>query len=84
MVTYNQIRFIWSWKLRYKRRRSKALGGCPHKYAIVIRSLVITPRKPNSAKWSCAITFIKGVKAKVLVFYPFYRLLGKTFIKTIY
>lgn len=27
-----------------------ALLGCPHRYGIVLRAVIVTPRKPNSAR----------------------------------
>jgi small subunit ribosomal protein S12 len=53
---------------RDHKTRSPALNKCPQKRGIVKKSLITTPRKPNSAKRKVAKTVIPSVKRTVDIY----------------
>lgn len=49
MPTFNQLVYLKCRRKKLRKDSTKALVGCPHKSAILIRAYTTSPKKPNSA-----------------------------------
>ena len=71
MSTWNQlIRKKHRRKSKTRAYRNKHLGGCPFKKAIVTKTFVVSPKKPNSALRKVAKIVIPSTWKKLIVYIP--------------
>lgn len=69
MPTYNQLIIKKRKQKNYKHKRAD-LRYCPQKRGICVKTLKMTPRKPNSAIRKVAFVRFRRWKWKVLVYIP--------------
>jgi small subunit ribosomal protein S12 len=66
----NSVSAIMSFRQnKIKKKRTKALLGCPQKKADCVRVFKLSPKKPNSAKRSVARVLLSN-KKKTIVYIP--------------
>lgn len=69
MITKNQL-IKGKRKIRHKKNKTPALKQCPQKKTICIRTFVVNPKKPNSAKRKVARVRIISTGKNVTAYIP--------------
>lgn len=65
----NRIQFKYRVR-KYHKNRVPALRGCPQKRGVCIRPLIVTPKKPNSAKRKVAKLRLSSTRKVMVAYIP--------------